>query len=306
MRTIGIKLIATLIFFSVSAHADTTTTLNSIKESYEKFLTMPLKVTYKREFVKFYGWDNVIEQLPDGKVVVEIPGGTIERHIRAEDPNIDRIERYKKTVSIDLDYNLPVDLTTSSATLWIDGRKFYGEIYGPGRGITYEVYDGATFTQIMGITQQRYKLGFRHTEPRSYDNLPALLVWYAESWRIPEDKIVSIQETADEVIIVDEWQKSSNKLETVLDKNLGFMPRSKKYYVNGVIVDEYNFAGSMKIADIYLPTQICKKTFCQKNVPSLIIYYKDLKWEKMSPEAVAEKLTSTIPPDVIWAKNATD
>ncbi len=207
-------------------------------------------------------------------------------------------------MDIDPQYNLPVDLTTTTVNLWMMGNKYYAEIYGSSQRVTVEVYDGATFKQMFEL-HKRNKFGVTDNKPCGFDNIPSLLVWYEESWRTSKDKVVNIKETETEVIITEEWINKQHKRETTLDKSCGFMPRKMCYFIMEKMVGEYNYAGCLQIDEFYLPTQIIKKTFWDENIPNFFIFYQDLKWEKVSPELVGEKLSFDFPADVILSKKAT-
>lgn len=292
-----IILVLALTLITFYCNGNTTETLKLIQLSYNKFLNTPLKISYQREICRFYGEDKIIERLPDGKVVVEISGSYVQQG-EGQDAVV---TKPKKTISINPVYNLPMDCVISKVTLWSRGKNFYAETQEASGGTTYQCFNGETYKKMTVGSSKKVKFGFTDTTDRGFDNIPSLIGWFSEQWLTPKEESINVIEDDRTVKVILEWKKLNQRQEIVMDKNLGYIPREKIYYGNDIITKRIKFEGSATVADINLPTLITIESFNSKNEPYLFIYYKNIEWESVAPETVAEKIAFEFPPDVIMA-----
>ncbi|MCD6384324.1 hypothetical protein J7M23_00965 [Candidatus Sumerlaeota bacterium] len=303
MKKVSIPLILLSIMIASGncATENTTETLNLIKAHYEKFRNTSWKLTYVREMCVFLGHENIVETLPDGKVVVEVPGS----YVRVGKDPTTPAKRNRKTVSIDPQYNRPVIKTVAVVTSWIKGKKFYLERQEDFGGTTYECYDGDTYKQLMENKTKTIRFGFIMDEKKVFfDTINSLLQWYNPNWMGKLGKNVRVVETDKNVTIIDEVGHLQ-KVEILLDKTAGFMPRRYVYSVDGIVHIETQYEGTVLIDGVYLPRAITKKTFKHSpQSPRVFSYYKDITWEKASPKEFDSKLSFSFPEDTIIARKS--
>jgi len=292
MRAIKkIFLLSTVLLFALTfnIYGQKENTFSLIKESYDKFLNTPLKVTYTREFCRFHKTEDIVETLSDGKVFVEIPGARREIHT----DSIDIDENVKKVMEIDPVYNLPVMKTVATITVWMNGERYYAEeSYDSGSSVSQR-YDSDVSEEMLQSTQGR-KLRVIETQGKAgFNNINLLLAYYSEKWT-NRTETMRVIETDTNVTIVQEFPNNEMR-EIVLEKTIGgYIPRAKRYFSRGHLAGETCFDGMVKIDEISLPTQISRKTFRSQDTPNLFIFYNDLKWEKVSLPEVEEKISKEL------------
>ena len=115
-------------------------------------------------------------------------------------------------------------------------------------------------------------------------------------------KDVQVIETDKKVYIIKEAGQN-RKTETLLDKTAGFMPRKWVYSVDDIVQIETQCEGKVLVDGIYLPTSITRKTFNNSaDSPRVFRYYKNITWEKASPEEFESKLSFSFPEGTIMAR----
>jgi len=108
---------------------------------------------------------------------------------------------------------------------------------------------------------------------------------------------------ADKNVTIIEEVGQLKKTETLLDKTAGFMPVKWVYSVDDIVHIETQCEGTVLVDGTYLPTSITRKTF-QNNpdIPHVFRYYKDITWQKASPEEFESKLAFSFPEGTIMAR----
>lgn len=287
-----IMLFGAMLYSTCAAQLTVEEAVEQIHAHAEAVFLRPLKVTYQEENRLYFPPSKIISHLPDGKVIVKIENVRITR----SDPFTRGVKREEFAQS-EASYDSMIDMAfsdhASSNTLYLLNKRYHIKMCAVDEGFSDTIvrtFDGAYTHELHESTRPNFRpkgfvfagrdpsiinpLGYAYQRPR-LDNFDA----YA------------LESEGDLYTLT--CQRKDSVHECLFDPSRNYINPQFRLLIRGQVVAESTATDFVRLADLYLPTNIEYATYAKNGKPKLRFRALNMQWELV--ENIEEKFTIDFP-----------
>ncbi len=264
---------------TASAQLSTTQTVEQIHAQAEAVFMMPLKATYQEDSYTYYLPSEIVEQLSDGKVIVE-EEGTRNRSIDLETGEIKEIFT-KREARFDSTINMAVRHHSLATTLYICGNRFRAEQNNPKEDFssTY-IFDGV-YGHSKGPDRERpeIRLGYYRSQAGDTHMVSPLVIAFHPK-KIPHVESYALEQEGDLYKLTCKFTNSV--YEYWFDPQKNYIISRFCHRIGEWVWEESTLSNIVKLADLYLPGDVEYTRYFRDGKVRFRYRASNISWELVS------------------------